>query len=511
MHSILLGKIHSRTVGMFLFTLALCLSLVMVMVFNRNRVERLNMEQLISDKSASIQYTMLRFLYRTETLAAYIQYRDGDVDNIQWLASMLIDDPAIRNMLIAPGGIVSDVYPLEGNEAVIGLDFLSPGFGNREAIIAKETRQLVMGGPFEGVQGGMLLVGRLPVFIGDEFWGIVSVTLNYPQVLEGAGLNELHMMGFEYKVWRNNPDTGERQVIAGREQAGNDKNFIEKPIQIVNAEWHFRLLAIHNWYTFPETWVAVMISLCLSLLVAAVIQNYQDIKRLRHIHDQDTLESHMNAMKVLVASLELQDDTTRQKRKEAAVFFHDLRHISQLLHTSLKNNDTEAAKELVKNADVQVTQIEQSQIVREMTGQRLLDAVICHYISMGRLYGIDIDVKMQRIDQIAADITELAVSLSNALENTVNACVKIEGEELRKVKVTGMYHGRQYFIEIANTTAKEVHFNNETGLPLRSPEQGEGASRNGFGTQSIQFFVKKNDAQLTYEYKDGWLYMRLLI
>jgi len=491
---------------MFLFTFALCLSLVAVMVFNRNRVEHLNMEQLIAEKSASIQYTMLRLLLRTETLAAYIQYRGGDVEEISWLASMLTDDPAIRNMLIAPGGIVSDVYPREGNEAVIDLDFFLPGAGNREAIAAKETRRLVLGGPFEGVQGGMLIVGRLPVFIGEEFWGIVSVTLNYPQALDGANLNELHMMGFDYEVWRTNPDTNERQLIAGGVNTKTGRHFVEKPIQIVNAEWYFRILTVRSWYTFPETWAAVAISLCLSLLVAAVIQNYQDLKRLRHLHDHSTMKNHMAAMNVLVASLEQQDDTTHRQRKEASMFFHDMRHIGQMVYSALKDNDVATAKELVKNADTQMRALEQRQIQREMTGQRILDAVLCHYMEWGRINHIEVEIQMKRIDHVAAEITELAVALSNALENAVNACKKIQEGHPRVIKVFGMYHGNQYFIEVANTTYHEVVIDAETGLPHRHPNTGV-----GFGTQSIQYFIKKNNAQMTYEYKDGWLRMRLLI
>jgi sensor domain CHASE-containing protein len=42
------------------------------------------------------------------------------------------------------------------------------------------------------VQGGQIIVGRLPVYSelaegGRAFWGIVSVTLKYPDVLDAAG------------------------------------------------------------------------------------------------------------------------------------------------------------------------------------------------------------------------------------------------------------------------------------------------------------------------------------
>ena len=42
-------------------------------------------------------------------------------------ASTFVNDPATLNMLVAPNGVIAEVYPLEGNEAVIGLDFFSEG------------------------------------------------------------------------------------------------------------------------------------------------------------------------------------------------------------------------------------------------------------------------------------------------------------------------------------------------------------------------------------------------
>jgi len=123
-------------------------------------------------------------------LSALVIQNDGEIENFKQVAAIIIDDPAILNVLIAPSGVVSDVYPLQGNEAVIGLDFFGEGAGNKEAVMAKETGQLVFGGPFDLVQGGQALVGRLPVWIdmpdgNNAFWGLVSVTLKFPQILDG--------------------------------------------------------------------------------------------------------------------------------------------------------------------------------------------------------------------------------------------------------------------------------------------------------------------------------------
>lgn len=73
---------------------------------------------------------------------------DGEVKDFESVAATIVDDPAIRNVILAPAGIVSHVYPLKGNERVLGLNYFLEGEGNREAVMAKKFGQLVLGGPF---------------------------------------------------------------------------------------------------------------------------------------------------------------------------------------------------------------------------------------------------------------------------------------------------------------------------------------------------------------------------
>jgi len=257
------------------------------MVFNRYQVERLTMEQLITEKGIRINSVMSRLLSGVHALSAYVQHNNGEITGFAQLASMLIDDPAIMNMLVAPNGVVSEIYPLEGNEAVLGIDLLSESGGCPKAALSKETRQIVFGGPFKGVLGRQILVGRLPVFINgpdgtERFWGIISVTLAHPQALYGVGLGDLNILGFDFEIWRLTPDNDEMQVIASSEHHRHANiRYIEKPVSIMNATWYFRILAVRAWYGFPETWISVFVSIFASIMIAVVVQSNRDLRKLR--------------------------------------------------------------------------------------------------------------------------------------------------------------------------------------------------------------------------------------
>lgn len=285
--TLLLQRISIPALLSFFASLLLCGLIMSAIITNKVHLDRLRMEQLVMEKSIKLTEVIHKLLYKTEALSALVIQSDGKVGNFERVASTLVDDPAISNVLIAPAGIVSHVYPLRGNEHVLGFNFFQNRDGNIEARMAKATGQLVFGGPFTQVQGGQALVGRLPVYMdgpgGDKhFWGLVSVSLRYPQVLDGVGLPLLEKQGYAFEIYRTNPDTGMRQIIAGSDYAyDKSARFIEKSMEILNATWYFRISPVKLWYWYTETWILLFIGLLVSGLAAFVVQNNHELKRMQ--------------------------------------------------------------------------------------------------------------------------------------------------------------------------------------------------------------------------------------
>lgn len=276
------------SLGLALLTLVLCAAFVVTNIKNKSDIEKMTMERLIIEKSIKISEVISKLLYKTQALAALVVQHDGQTVNFERSAAALIDDPAILNMLVAPGGIVSQVYPAKGNEGVLRYNLLGKGPGNKEALQALKKGQLVFGGPFPMVQGGgQALVGRLPVWVNGahgagRFWGLVSVTLKYPEALDGVGLETLEKQGFSYEIWRYSPDDGKRQVIATNLSGYNGKaRYIEAPVHILNAEWFFRVAPVRNWYAHPENWMLIVMSILVSLLVGAVAQSNANLRQMQ--------------------------------------------------------------------------------------------------------------------------------------------------------------------------------------------------------------------------------------
>lgn len=279
-----LKKISKRIVLMFFLTVTLCSTIIIISVNNRYSADKILMDQLIQEKSNQVNTVITRLLYKTETLSALVVQADGNTQNFDKVAAIIFDSPALVNVLLAPDGIVRDVYPQKGNEGVIGYNLFGEGEGNIEATMAKESGNLVFGGPFNLMQGGQALVGRLPVYLDEpdgnkRFWGLVSVTLGYPQLLDEVRLSEFESAGFLYEIWRISADTNDKQIIAkSAGSIGEHIHYIEKYVPILNAQWYFRIAPARQWYDYPEIWLMIIAGISISFLVALTSQQNVELK-----------------------------------------------------------------------------------------------------------------------------------------------------------------------------------------------------------------------------------------
>jgi signal transduction histidine kinase len=115
-------------------------------------------------------------------------------------ASKLYGAPSargVRNIALAPDGVVCCVYPLAGNEAVIGYvpaDDPRPQV-RQDVERALASGEIILSGPIDLVQGGLGLIARQAVYVPSEdgqieqYWGLVNVVLDLPALLDEVGLD----------------------------------------------------------------------------------------------------------------------------------------------------------------------------------------------------------------------------------------------------------------------------------------------------------------------------------
>lgn len=260
--------------------LILLFAITLYLETNRQASEKEQMKYIASAVSAQTYEVLFAKLSKAETLEALIIKNNGGTEGFEKVAKLLVSDNSVRNVLLAPKGVVTDVYPLDGNENVLGYDIAGQNAGGKEAQDAIKKGEMIMAGPFELVQGGLGIAGRLPVYLNGEFWGIVSVTLNYPEVLGSmSSMQNLSAQGLGCELWRINADTGEHQTILSS-GTGEMNRTLQLPFSIFNTQWNVTVYTEKPWYAHAFFWLCAATSLILSAVAAIVTYSLQTIQRM---------------------------------------------------------------------------------------------------------------------------------------------------------------------------------------------------------------------------------------
>lgn len=175
----------------------------------------------------------------------------------------------IRHIALAPNLVVSALYPLDGNERALGLDYRRHPQQREGALRAMETKQVVLAGPVLLVQGGgEHLIARFPIILAeDKEWGLVSLVIEIPALLRDAGIEELQA---RYDLALRRTDV---QASAAGSFLGNPELFSTRAqvysIAVPGGEWQ---LAIEP--RFKRHWQGIiywLLNTILSALVGAVV------------------------------------------------------------------------------------------------------------------------------------------------------------------------------------------------------------------------------------------------
>ena len=231
--------------------------------------------QLASAVAHDLGGRLDRSLASSSALAAVVRQGGGRIDHFSSLARDLIEQfGGITALQLAPGGVISEVEPLVGNERVIGFSPLLDPVQGPEARRVIERRALGLTGPFELRQGGVGVVGRNPVFMKDvhgkeQFWGLVQVMIRVPDLLSASRIDAIEAAGYRFELWREVPGSPERHVFGRSSELGLDSP-VNIPIAVPNGEWVLSVAPDAGWYA-RRSLILDVLAVTLAAATAALI------------------------------------------------------------------------------------------------------------------------------------------------------------------------------------------------------------------------------------------------
>jgi PAS domain S-box-containing protein len=183
------------------------------------------------------QLQALKALVETDPSQAHL-----DAHFETFAAGLCSGAASIRALTIAPGGVNQYVYPLAGNEAVVGHDQFQDERSRSDLQRALETGMPTVSGPLELRQDGLGLVARQAVYEDTQFWGLVGMAVDVPELLSDVGLEP--------------PPAGLVLAIrdsAGRTFYGDESVFAAGPatfqVQLPEGSWELAAVPGEGWET----------------------------------------------------------------------------------------------------------------------------------------------------------------------------------------------------------------------------------------------------------------------
>ncbi len=174
-------------------------------VFDRTEHERYQQQlrsetleklsQVRADLESRLNIELRLFAGLVAQIALNPNITDDDIDAMT--VQLMKKRELVRSVGVSKQFILTHVYPMSGNQAALGLNYLEHENQREPVLRAVGTRQTVLAGPVTLVQGGQALIGRLPVFTAiphdgkpaESFWGIVSIVIDVDLLFQQVGLN----------------------------------------------------------------------------------------------------------------------------------------------------------------------------------------------------------------------------------------------------------------------------------------------------------------------------------
>ncbi|MFM6924259.1 MAG: PAS domain S-box protein [Ferruginibacter sp.] len=240
------------------------------LIFERYQLTKENSEkeaiEVVHQAKDKLQETLMQSLSAAKILAFLID-KNGEINNFDSIAAQVMESgKGIDAVQLVPDGVIKYVYPLRGNENVIGYDILKDSSRNKEAYKAIEQKKLFFAGPFKLKQGGMGIVGRLPVYRQNKFWGFSAIVIKMSTLFKAVGIDSLGNNGYFFQLSKRNPDNNEEEFFLPTHKENSGAQSVS--VYVPDGEWKLSVTRISSNRNSEDIVMLALLGLLLSVLAA---------------------------------------------------------------------------------------------------------------------------------------------------------------------------------------------------------------------------------------------------
>lgn len=275
-------------------------------------------DSMIADLNAGINIS--------DALEQLLISSNGRIDKFDTIADRMMAD-YVQSIQLAPGCVVTDIYPTEGNEAG-KIDLIHDKDRGEIVNYGIDHDLLVMNGPFELKQGGYGIAIRNPVFLQDKngnsyFWGLTIVIIKTPEIFQDS-VDSLSGFGYQYRLSKTiSPLTDEYTVVDQSEETLTDP--VSYDFTLGGCRWKLEVMPTGGWKNDTLLLLVVLcgvaVILLLVVLTISILLVDEQRKKFRRLSLTDSMTGLLNRNGF---NLQLEDYLEGNKQKNCVGMLLDV-------------------------------------------------------------------------------------------------------------------------------------------------------------------------------------------
>ena len=285
--------IRIRAALVFLTMFVIILGCTFLVNENQKKREQLKAAYTAESTINRVEIQLNRYMAESDLVKKSIE--DGMIISDAQLAQlsrlMQDEDYIIKAHEIAKDGIVSQIYPIQGNENAMGFNVLEDSERKKAALLARDSGEYTIAGPFELVQGGTGVLLFDPVYQIDaqgnkKFWGFSVLVMDWEKFIDKMELNKLEDAGYHYQIWKRDNKNNEKVVIA---QCVNfeKEDTLEVACEVPNDTWYFEIIPENGWITSIQKLWGLLISFMTAFIIMTVYLQFRMRCYREQIHETE--------------------------------------------------------------------------------------------------------------------------------------------------------------------------------------------------------------------------------
>lgn len=190
----------------------------------------------------------------------------------------------------------------------------------------------------------------------------------------------------------------------------------------------------------------------------------------------------------------------QESEKMLHILQHDLKHRIEVLRSE---KDLSKRNEWLDDMESDLN----SWWLPQRTGSPVLDTILSARMRRARSLGIRITCVADGALLSDIHVMDLCTIFGNAMDNAMESVVQIPDEERRLIHLAVTKSQNFVFIQVSNTCESEIRRGEDWSLLTTKADR----KNHGYGLKSIRYAVEKYGGTVSFEVKNGWFELRILL